>query len=439
MKVVNRKQQIRLFLTELISFAVIFLSLGTIVYLSFQHEIYRNVDQGLEMKRSQLLLAQFKNKAKLKTNDKSKAVQQQKQGTPPPDFRINFLIYNSQGKVTNTEMLGDRYTLLTGVKLNPNQRGKIVNLTTDDGSKFRSLLVKVPKTNHAKLYAGKYVQIIQNIDSEDQAIQSFRSVLILTMLFFWLLSILLSYLLSRWNMRPILKSWQQQQDFVANAAHELRTPLTIIQSKMELLLTKPNEKIISQMEPIALSLAETRRLNQLTRDLLMLARSDSNMTQITRQPTNTAEFLKQVIAPYSEIAASQDKMFTAQIDLNTQQMIDQKRIHQLLVILLDNALKYTQTGDQVEFKAYAHGNHWQVEVADTGIGIAPENRQAIFERFYREDKSRSRQTGGNGLGLAIAKWIIDSHQGTVKVTANDPHGSRFIVSFPIEHIKKEHH
>ena len=82
MKVVNRKQQIRLFLTELISFAVIFLSLGTIVYLSFQHEIYRNVDQGLEMKRSQLLLAQFKNKAKLKTNDKSKTVQQQKQGTP---------------------------------------------------------------------------------------------------------------------------------------------------------------------------------------------------------------------------------------------------------------------------------------------------------------------------------------------------------------------
>ena len=341
--------------------------------------------------------------------------------------------------MTNTEMLGDRYTLLTGVKLDPDQRGKIVNLTTDDGSKFRSLLVKVPKTNHAKLYAGKYVQIIQNIDSEDQAIQSFRRVLILTMLFFWLLSILLSYLLSRWNMRPILKSWQQQQDFVANAAHELRTPLTIIQSKMELLLTKPNEKIISQMEPIALSLAETRRLNQLTRDLLMLARSDSNMTQITRQPTNTAEFLKQVIAPYSEIAASQDKTFVAQIDLNTQQMIDQKRIHQLLVILLDNALKYTQTGDQVEFKAYVHGNRWQVEVADTGIGIAPENRQAIFERFYREDKSRSRQTGGNGLGLAIAKWIIDSHQGTVKVTANDPHGSRFIVSFPIEHIKKEHH
>jgi len=171
----------------------------------------------------------------------------------------------------------------------------------------------------------------------------------------------------------------------------------------------------------------------------MLARSDSNMTQITRQPTDTADFLRQVIAPYSEIAGSQDKTFTAQIDLNEQQMVDQKRIHQLLVILLDNALKYTQTGDQIQFKAAAHNNRWQVEVADTGIGIAPENRKAVFERFYREDKSHSRKTGGNGLGLAIAKWIVDSHQGTIKVLANEPHGSRFVVSFPLEHIKKEHH
>ncbi|MFD0896639.1 sensor histidine kinase [Loigolactobacillus binensis] len=435
-KVVNHKQQIRLFITELISFAIIFISLGTIVYLSFQHEIYRNVDQGLEMKRSQLLLNQFKSNVKSKNNVRTKIVH--KQGTPPPDFRVNFLIYDSKGKVTNTQMLGDIYSLLSNIKLKRQQRGKIVSLTTDDGSKFRSLLVKVPASNTSKVYAGRYVQIIQNIDSEDQAIQSFRRILILTMLFFWLLSILLSYFLSRWNMKPILKSWQQQQDFVANAAHELRTPLTIIQSKMELLLTKPNEKIISQMEPIALSLAETRRLNQLTRDLLMLARSDSNMTQVTRQPTQMKSFLEQVIAPYSEIAASQDKTFTAQIDLDNAQMIDQKRIHQLLVILLDNALKYTQTGDQVQFKAQIHGNHWQVEVADTGIGIAPENRKAIFQRFYREDKSHSRHTGGNGLGLAIAKWIIDSHQGTVKVLTNEPHGSRFVLSFPIEHIKEHH-
>ncbi|MFL2028216.1 sensor histidine kinase [Loigolactobacillus zhaoyuanensis] len=429
MKVVNHKQQIRLFLTELISFAVIFLSLGTIVYLSFQHEIYRNVDQGLEMKRSQLLLRQFK----------TKAGHVQHKDSPPPDFRINFLIYNNKGKVINTQMLGDTYDLLTGIKLNRGQKGKIVSLTTADGSKFRSLLVKVPASNGSTMYAGRYVQIIQNIDSEDQAVQSFRNVLILTMLFFWLLSILLSYLLSRWNMRPILKSWQQQQDFVANAAHELRTPLTIIQSKMELLLTKPNDKIINQMEPIALSLSETRRLNQLTRDLLMLARSDSNMMQVIRQPTPMADFLQQVIAPYSEIAASQDKTFTAQIDLTGAQMVDQKQIHQLLVILLDNALKYTQTGDQIGFKAYVRNNRWQVEVVDTGIGIAPENRKAVFERFYREDKSRSRQTGGNGLGLAIAKWIIDSHQGTVKVLGNEPQGSRFVLSFPIEHIKKELH
>lgn len=416
MKLVNRRQQIKLFLMELISFAVIFLTLGTIVYLTFQHEIYRNVDQGLQMKRSQMLMT------------KVKAVR--RKGIPPPDFRINLLVYNKRGKVINTSMLGDRYDLLANVKLDPQQKNKIVTLTTENQSKFRSLLVKVP-ANQTGPYAGRYVQIMQNIDSEDQAIQSFRRILVLTVVFFWALSILLSYFLSHMNMRPIVKSWQRQQDFVANAAHELRTPLTIIQSKMELLLTKPHDKIINQMEPIALSLSETRRLNQLTKELLVLARSDSNMTQVTYQPTKMAPFLKQVVAPYSEIAASQKKQFRVQITLQATQLIDQKLIHQLLVILLDNALKYTQTGDQIQFKAWAHGNRWLLEVADTGVGIAPKNRKAIFERFYREDKSRSRQTGGNGLGLAIAKWIITSHKGTVKVLANQPHGSRFILSFPV--------
>lgn len=435
MKKVELKQQARFFIMEIVSFAVIFVTLGVIVNFAFQTVLYQNVDQSLMQQKNMLLSnqhqSQLKNRKQTQTQtDKQK---KDKKNKLPPDFRTSILIFNKKGQINNAAMLGDHYDLLVSVKLNQKQRNKITTISLANGSNFRSLLIKMPKNAGNPLYRGRYVQIMENIDSTEQALQSFRRILIMTMIFFWILSLILSYLLSWFNMQPLLKAWQKQQEFVANAAHELRTPLTVIQSKLEFLLTKPNEKIIDQTEPIALSLSETRRLSSLTRDLLLLARSDSNMTQIQREATPMHDFLAGVIAPYSEIAASQEKAFEADIQLDRTLWLDQKQIHQLIVILLDNALKYTPAHESIRFVARQNNNHWQLIVADTGRGIAPENREHIFERFYREDKAHSRAIGGNGLGLAIAKRIIDNHQGTVKVVDNQPKGTQFVVTFPILH------
>ena len=237
--------------------------------------------------------------------------------------------------------------------------------------------------------------------------------------------------MSRLTMRPILRSWERQTEFVGNAAHELRTPLTIIQNKLELLLTKPNDKIIDQAENIAIANSESQRLQKLTQDLLALARSDSNTVQTNFEVTRLARFMTDIVEPYSEIAASQGKSLSLTPVTDFKATLDQNLIHQLMNILIDNALKYSPQGRAITISARLVGRKWQLIVADQGIGIQAGDRRRIFDRFYRVDTSRSRQTGGNGLGLSIAQWIVGLHHGTIVVKDNLPQGTQFVATFPL--------
>jgi two-component system sensor histidine kinase CiaH len=170
---------------------------------------------------------------------------------------------------------------------------------------FRSITTKAP-TNDAGV---GYIQVLANTNQIKNAMNNFQTILILSMIFFWILSIGISYLLSSLNMRPILASWKKQQEFVENASHELRTPLTIIQNSLERLFTKPNHTIIEESESIAQALAETRRLTGLTADLLTIARSDSNQLLLTKETVELVPFIDDLVKPFKEIAELDQKHF----------------------------------------------------------------------------------------------------------------------------------
>lgn len=145
------------------------------------------------------------------------------------------------------------------------------------------------------------------------------------------------------------------------------------------------------------------------------------------------EFLNELVEPYQEVAAFEDKTLTL-IDETYQQsaMIDVMQVRQLCVILIDNAMKYTSEGDAITIHSrLTKKGEWQVSVSDTGCGIQPENQEKIFDRFYREDEARQKTTGGYGLGLAIAKKIVENNQGKISVQSNDPKGSIFTFSLKI--------
>ncbi|MEI0736904.1 ATP-binding protein [Paenibacillus sp. JTLBN-2024] len=168
----------------------------------------------------------------------------------------------------------------------------------------------------------------------------------------------------------------------------------------------------------------------MTADLLTLARADSTETQLEKQTIELDEFVDNVCGPYKEIAELSEKSMQLRLQSRTRLKADPERLHQLLVILLDNALKYTGEHDSIAISTYAKENKAFIEVSDTGIGISEEGLSRIFDRFYREDRARSREQGGSGLGLSIAQWIVHSHHGTIQALHNEPKGVIFRIRLP---------
>lgn len=430
-RILEHKQQIKLFIKELIGFAILFAILGLIVYFFFQKSIYSNIDVGLNRQKERIERNTYANEGPLSVN-------QRPGGFNPfnnynnSDFQTNVIVFNKKGIISNRGMLGQRnYKLLSKLTVKNRKLNQVEEITLWSNNyvtTFRGILLKVSDDNTNPEYAGNYVLILQNIDADLLALHSFIEALIVTLIFFWAIAILIAYYLSKSSMKPIINSWHKQKEFSSNAAHELRTPLTVIQNQMEFLLTKPNDKVVDQIQPVSTTLEEVKHLKVLTQRLLTLARSDSNIVQAQRSDVELKPFFEGALSPFNEIATSQNKSFVDTIDVDGNGHIDADLIKQLVVILIDNAMKYTPKGGTVSVKIVKNHGNLKIVVSDTGNGVPDEDKARIFERFYRTDKSRNSKTGGTGLGLSIAKWIVDQHHGRIHVRDNHPTGSIFTVN-----------
>lgn len=249
-----------------------------------------------------------------------------------------------------------------------------------------------------------------------------------------LICLVLAYYGSRFMadraMAPIKKSWQRQQDFVADASHELRTPLTVVQVNLELVKGNPEETVASQSKWLDYSLLETQRMSKLVGDLLFLARADSQQLTLEIKQISLDTVLSEVTESFRPLAETSGILLESSLDSGVTYSGDAFRIKQLMVILLDNAIKYTPSGGQVTLGLQNRDTSAEITVSDNGEGIAPEYLAKIFERFYRVDKARSQQKEGTGLGLAIADWIIQSHHGQVKVSSSPGEGTTFVINLP---------
>lgn len=413
---------------NLIAFTIIFSIFGIIIFSGVQNTLFSKADEELFGFKEKILSENpygeerpHPPNEKFERNDSFKEKQR-------PNPRIIVLHWNKDGEIVNQGEIGTLLyeNYLQDFKLDEKILDTITNITINEQYHFRYLLFK----NSDDRDEIAYTQLLMNTDAEQTIIHNFGKLIMICSFIFIILSISASYILSKKMMQPIIAAWNKQAEFVENASHELRTPLTVIQNKLELLLRTPQEKIADKFESIALSLAETRRLSKLTSNLLTLARADSAETQLVLESFQFDDFIQTVSAPYIEIAESQDKHFWLSLNCKMNIKADKERLHQLLVILLDNALKYTNENDSIGVKTYMEDQKIVLEATDTGIGIKEENLRNIFERFYREDKARSRESGGVGLGLSIAQWIVEKHHGTIVVMRNQQKGTTFKVKFP---------
>ena len=275
-----------------------------------------------------------------------------------------------------------------------------------------------------------FCQLLMNVDTESYLVKSYFEIIVYAVLISIICSIIMSYILSKNTIKPIATNLTKHTEFIQNASHELRTPLTIIQAKQELMLSEPDAKIIDKIEDISITLEETKRLTKLTKDLLTLTRADNKSMILQKELTNIDEFINNIIKNYIELAEMQRKTINIDLKCGKEIKIDRIKIHQLLVILIDNAIKYTEEGDKIDINTYLKDSKCFIEVKDTGIGVSEEGLTRIFERFYRDDKARNRETGGTGLGLSIASTIVKAHNGNIKAMHNNPKGTIFIIKLP---------
>lgn len=222
-------------------------------------------------------------------------------------------------------------------------------------------------------------------------------------------------------------AYQAEQRFVADASHELRAPLTAIQANLELLQRQPDMTPADRREAVGEAGRETHRLARLVADLLALARADAGVS-LRRQPVELDRVVLDAFGEARHLAQGQRIALDGLEPVLVQG--DPDRLKQLVLILLDNAVKYTPPDGGVTLGLRRDAARAQVRVCDTGIGIPPEDLPHVFDRFYRADPARTRDPGGSGLGLPIARWIAEQHGGAVMLSSAVGRGTTATVDLP---------
>lgn len=276
---------------------------------------------------------------------------------------------------------------------------------------------------------GDTIIVLQEVKSTFESFLAFASRIGPTLIFGLALIFFASLSITQRALRPIRKVWDRQVEFTADASHELRTPLSVIQLNLEAATDDPAETIEDNKQWFDNIKAEIDRMAKLVNDLLTLSRSDSGVQTVVKQDFSLDIVLNKVVGIMQPYARSKNIQLESDIEAGLVMSGDQELICRLAVILLDNAIKYTPAAGRVQITAHANGRQLLIKVTDTGMGIGVENIQQIFNRFYREDKSRSGDVDGSGLGLSLAKWIVSAHGGTISVSSKVTKGSEFTVSF----------
>ena len=425
---------------NLIGFATIFIIFGIFIFFLVENIAYSNINQTLYNSKNQLLeidneridiIINSREFKEMNTRefiqDAIKTYQDKILTKRIVNPNIIIILRDMDGNIVNEDDLMRIDEYFEDISFNKNNLDKVYELKIGNEYSYRGLNFIFEGSN---IIDNRYVQLLINVDGEKAIVNNYFQIISASIVVGIVCSFFASIILSKKTLKPLEENILKQMEFVQNVSHELRTPLTIIQAKQELLLQEPNTKIIDKSEEISLTLNETKRLTKLVKDLLILSRADSNKLVLQKENINIDEYIKGLISPYKEIAEMEGKNIELELGYKLDIDVDTNKIYQLMIILLDNAIKYTEENDVIKIKTYMKDNKCVIEVSDTGIGVSDEGLKRIFERFYREDAARSRETGGSGLGLSIANYIVTAHGGTIKATHNLPKGTIFTIRLP---------
>lgn len=381
--------------------------LGTAVYFSLARSLEDEVDRDLQVRGDQMA-------ASLRQLDASNL----RAGREGYSGGLFYLVIDNAGQVLANPQ---KVTLDPGLSLPRAADASPYLFTVSIDNQPTRLYVRpltILRSQVGALITG------QSLDPEQAALQRLLLLLIAGGAAGLVLSFGGGWLLSGLALVPIKRAFDRQQEFVADASHELRTPLTILRAAVDLLHQHRTEPLAANGELFDDLRQELLRIERLTGDLLTLARRDLNQLDLAFGEVDMAGLAAEVVRRTAPLA--QERRIGLKFEGGTDLLlaeVDPDRIQQVLLILVDNAMKYTPAGGRVVVSARRQGANVIVSVADNGEGIPPEHLPRIFDRFYRVDRARSRASGGTGLGLAIAKSLVDAHGGQISLSSTPGTGT----------------
>lgn len=224
---------------------------------------------------------------------------------------------------------------------------------------------------------------------------------------------------------PAEISWRQQKQLIADASHELKTPITVISANTDLVLENPESTVKDQEKWLGYIKAETVRMTELVNNMLFLAKNEDCHASPVLNTLNLSDLVTEMVLPFESVCYEKEKNLHVNITPDIFIKGDAPSLRQLISILLDNACKYSEQNGHIEVLLYTENDKAELVVRNSGIPIPKEDIDKIFERFYRVNKARSRTEGGYGLGLSIAKTIVNAHNAKITVSSSVQDGTIF--------------
>ncbi|TMF07161.1 MAG: HAMP domain-containing histidine kinase [Chloroflexi bacterium] len=405
---------------------VVLIACGIVVYLTTRSVIYGRVDHDLEDRaRSDLVLFQ---RGPREEPDRGPP----RSGSEFDPGGYFYAISNADGQILSSSPYLDSEALPSTATLVK---------AVDNGDTFTD--TKSSKGEPQRVYVfpvtvsgggGALVQIGRSIEPEEAALSQLRIILLAVLAASIVPAVAGGYLLSGRALRPIKTAMESQRIFIADASHELRTPVAVVRTNAELLKRhfEPDTAQTAGSDQVALDdiLSESDRLGRMVDQMLTLAEADAGQRTVLTAEVSLNELVDQVTRSMRSLAEAREISLNAQLNSDISLSGDPSRLRELLTVLLDNAVKYTDAGGRVDVSVRKEHRKAIITVSDNGPGIPSEALPHVFDRFYRVDEARSRESGGTGLGLAIARHIVEAHSGTIDVESKIREGTVVTVELP---------
>jgi two-component system sensor histidine kinase CiaH len=387
--------------------AAVLIVLGSALYLVVREQLLNGVDNGVR------LLAAKATEQWVATDNVNV------RGLSTGPYTVNFMTPSQLALATNDGYFHLDTASMEAAEANASGTDLRSSGASGDRQRVYSVRVTAPEDRVA------LIQVTRSTEPEHQALSKLLAGLLIGGAGGLVLAGVGGWWLAGKSLRPVRVAFNRQHAFVSDASHELRTPLAVIRANAEFLQQEQPENVEARD-----IVSETDRLSSLVDALLAVARDDDRSAKALHMRVDLAEVVEATVASFQTVTTDHELELTYATPDELIVMGDRDQVRQVLVILLDNAVRYTPAGGRIHVQARVDGKEAVLTVHDTGIGIPEEALPRVFERFYRADDARNRQSGGVGLGLAIARELVTRHSGRISVTSTEGAGSTFTVRLP---------